>query len=388
MKILLVFLTDARLLGRKLPLLAGGLLVCAAAFFFSLPPELARSGDMPKISIAMVNNDSDDMAQMLAGMVSGLEMVDKLLIVDEQEAEALLDAGDVDVCVTMPAGMIDALIFSGRAEITLKARDPFTGPVSLDVASAYVKTMNRVQQTALSFYDSIQPFYGDRQSLYRAERVFNLSLLQEAISRARNVSVIPAVAPYHLQLLALLLFLTAALAAITAATLSARQFASGYFRRLAARRVRAVHICAAKALLALSMALVFSLALTPLLAGWDIPCSAPRLFLSASFLTLIMLFICMAFAAFRRAESSADAAAARAALGAFTLLLFMLFAGGGFYPVYLMDASFRTFNPAWLAHLLAEWTLGGQAPFLPSLLYFAAPAAAGAFVTGIGWREA
>ncbi|MDR0434003.1 MAG: ABC transporter permease [Gracilibacteraceae bacterium] len=387
MRVLRIFLLDLRLLGGALLLLAGGFILCAAAFFLSLPPELALSGDPPKISIALVNHDSADMAEMLAGMVSGLEMVDKLYVVDEAEAEALLNAGDAAVCVTMPAGMIDALIYRGRAEITLRARDPYIGAISLNVTTEYVKTMNRLQETALAFYDGLRPLYGDRQSLYQAARAFDLSMLQEALLRARNVNVVSAAEPYHLQLAALLLFLIAAFTAAAIAALTARQLAGGYFRRLAARGFRAAHICAAKALLALSAALIFSLAALPLLAAWNIPYSGPRLLLSASVLTLIILFICTVFTVFRPAETAADAAAARAALGAFALLLFALFAGGGFYPIHLMDAGFRALNPAWLAHLLAEWTLGGQAPPPLSLLACAAPALLGASVTWLGWSR-
>jgi hypothetical protein len=387
LKIWRVFLGDMLLLGPKLPVLLGGLVVCAIGFFFSLPPELARSGELPKISIALINHDDEAMAAVLAGMVSDLEMVENLYFVDEQEADALLRAGSADVSITLPAGMIDALIYRGQAEITLKALDPLVGSISLDIAAEYVKTMNRMQQTALAFYDQVNSLYDDRRTLYQAERAFNLSLLQEAISRSRHVSALPAVSPYYLQLLALLLFVAAAFTAVPLSALTARQFSAGYFRRLAVYRIRPAQICAAKILPALCGAVIFSLAALLLLAVWKIPCSKARLLLSACFLTLVIHFICMVFAAVRTAAEP-RAAAARAALGSLVLFLFMLFAGGGFYPIYLPDAGFRVINPAWLAHLLAEWTLGGAALSPLQLLFFTAPAAVCAAVALAGWRQA
>ncbi|MDR1604864.1 MAG: ABC transporter permease [Gracilibacteraceae bacterium] len=387
-KIWRVFRADALLLGPRLPLWLGGLLLCAACFFFSLPAELTRSREMPKISIALVNQDANDMTAVLTGLIADLDMVEKLYVVEAGEADKLLESGAAAVSVVLPAGMIDALVYGGRAEITLKALDPFIGALSLNVAGEYVKTMNRLQQTALAFHDSVRPLYADPQEFYQAERAFDLSLLQEALLRARHVSALPAVSPYHLQLLALLFFALAAGTAIPLSALSARQLAAGYFRRLAIYRVRPAHICAARALTALGCALLFALAALPLPGVWDIPCSGWRLVLSVCFLTVVTHCFCMFFAAFRVDEAPAGTAAARTALGALALLLFMLFAGGGFYPAYLTDAGFQTCNPAWLAHLLAEWTLGGAAPSPLRLLWFAAPAAVCGLLPLAGWRQA
>ncbi|MDR1961369.1 MAG: ABC transporter permease [Gracilibacteraceae bacterium] len=388
MKILLVFLADAWQLRRRLPLLLGGMLLCAAGFLLSLPPELMRNGEFPKISIALVNQDGGEMAELLSGMVSGLEMVKESRIVSEDEAAALLKAGETDVVVVLPPGMIDALIYRGRAEITVRTLDPFIGSVSLNMAGEYVKTMNRVQRAALAFHDAAAPRFSDPRDFYRAERAFDLALLQETLLRARHIETVPAVSPYHLQALSLLLFAAAALAALSSVTQTAHQFAAGYFRRLAVHGIRPWQIYAAKTLLAAALSLVLCLAAMPLLSFWKIPCSFGGLLLSAAFLTVILHGVCLVFTAFRADAMPLRAVSARTAFGSFALLLFILFAGGGFYPVYLMEASFRAFNPAWLAHLLAEWVLGGPALVPLRLLPFAAPPLLGVSAALFARRQA
>jgi hypothetical protein len=102
-------------------------------------------------------------------------------------------------------------------------------------------------------------------------------------------------------------------------------------------------------------------AAVPLKSFAGVDCHLGALAASAALMCFVLFSICMAFAVPARASApTPSAASARALLGCVGVLLFALFAGGGFYPVYLMDASVRLFNPAWLAHILSDWILGGN----------------------------
>ncbi len=168
------------------------------------------------------------------------------------------------------------------------------------------------------------------------------------------------------------------------AALASRHYATGYIRRLALRGVRFRHLLASQLLLSASIALVLGLLLGIALSVVGEGLSLPALLLSSILLSLVLTALYLVFSGSRQQP---QAAVTRTLLGCLALLFFLLFAGGGFYPTELMQSSLRLFNPTWLAHQLAVWSLGGTldvVQLLPFVATFALSAVAG-FVL---WRRA
>ncbi|MDR1559470.1 MAG: ABC transporter permease [Clostridiales bacterium] len=384
MKILSVFAADLRASARTLPLIIAALAFSTAIFLTGLPPGLVTLGEPFSVSIAASSGDERLRAEYLSAALR--DFTEDFYIVDREEGERLLETGQVDVYVEFPANLVDAMVSRGEAEVLVKSNNAVLGGVSYNLAVEAANVINRLQNISLAYYDAAGAFFSGDE-LYRSSSEFDISLALEALTRSQRLNVIRSVPQYDIQAVSLALFLCVSVTAVFFAVSAARQFSRGYMRRLAARRIGFFHVWAAKTLFAVVISVILSLAVSVCGGLLGVSVSFGRLALSAAVMALLIYPVCMVFSG-AAPKSASMSAPARALLGCCAVLLLMLFAGGGFYPVYVMDYSFRACNPAWLAHLLSEWALGGAVPGEAALPAFFMPAAACTAISAVGWRKA
>jgi hypothetical protein len=137
--------------------------------------------------------------------------------------------------------------------------------------------------------------------------------------------------------------------------MASRQFSSGALRRMKLRGIAVWQTYLVKILVSLAFSEALALVSFAVFAGLGWQVSLLKLMAGASVVAVSVQAICLAFAL--------PAGSSRTALGSFAALLFLLFAGGGFYPTYLMSFSIQRINPAFLAHLVSEWALGQDFPW-------------------------
>jgi hypothetical protein len=343
------------------------LFLCAAAFLPLLPRELAESGSFPQVDLAAVYEGDSSVVALFVGLVSSVELVNELQLMSREEAEQCLTAGEIDAFVELPTDVIDALVYRGRAVITIHARDALLGSVLYDIANEALDLMNRLQNIALVYNEVARRYYPNQAEFYEAETAFDLSLLQEAMIRSSYLAKQTTADPYALQLTALLLFLPAAVYAAAAACRVARLITGGYERRAAVRGLQKNHLYAARLILGAGFALAAAALLLVFCAVFHLPVNIGLFLLSALMMTVLLQCLCFFIAALTP-RTAPKAASLRTLLHCTAFFVFLLFVGGGFYPTHLMPLSFKLFNPAWLAHLLAEWILGGTLATLSCLL--------------------
>ena len=370
---------------RRLPLMALTVFFVAAAFVLALPRSIFPSGPQVTISLAIVCGEEDMVAGMLAGVLSDLEIIGEVYEVDGPEAQSLLDQGQADVIIEIPDGVVDALVYRGRAELIVKSNDAFLGSMCLRIGRAAVDTMNRIQDAALAYQDAAELMIDDDMELYKSVMSFDLSLIREALTRGNLVNIVRPVSRYQLQIVTLAVFIVAAVSSMFVAIPADRQFSRGYVRRLKLHGLKFWQIWLAKLLSAVFSSVVLCLPLAMVFKHFGFEVSVWRIEISAALLSLALGLVCMVFV---KMNPDSGRHGAEPLLGGFAVLLFMLLAGGGFYPVYLMDASLRLFNPAWLAHLMCEWALGGAGIPLLSMFSFAALPALCFATSFVKWRRA
>jgi len=385
LKILSLLRVELLTTARRIYIIILAIIFVAAAFLVSLPRSIFPTGSSMTLSMALVCEEGDMIAGLLSGFLTDMEIIGDVYEVEEKEADRLLADGEIELILEIPAGVVDALIYSKSAEVRIKSNDAFVGAMCERMGIAAVNTMNRIQDAALAYSDAAAPFFENSSDFYEAAIAFDLSLISEALSRGHLVKIVRPVLRYQLQVVTLVMFIVASIAAVFFAVTANHRFAGGYIRRLRVHNVRFWHVWTAGALSVVIVSILLCLPFAYVGTLMGFPLSLWKFTISAAAVAFPLYCVCVIFVRIKPGKSKNGS---YALLGCFALLVLMLFAGGGFYPVYMMDMSFRLFNPAWLAHIMCEWLLGGVAVSLAGLAAFLAlPAVSfGAFYAK--WRSA
>ena len=385
MKILKVLKVDSIIFSRKLPLILLAIIICVAAFLAAIPPKLMQSGDIPKVSIAFAYEGEDDEIIGLAkNFLEDIDMILEFHVVTHAKADEMLKNKEVDTVVSFPDDSMDRFIDGEPFEIGVKANDAFIGSLAYGLVNEAIRTLNRVPQIALKFHRMIKPLFTDKEEYYRVDMAFQFALIQETLMRQQYLKTEPTVPTMQLQAMSLILFLVISVVAVFMTTLTANQLAVGGIRRLKIRGISFIDIWLGKTIIVVGISVVLCMLASVLFVIYDINFSVVRLLLSVILLATVLHMICMVFTL---PKYSAKVASTRAMLGCIAMLLMMLFAGGGFYPIHLMDFNIKLFNPAWLSHLLAEWIIAGTQISPLNLLLFIVPAIICGLLSLKTWRD-
>jgi hypothetical protein len=377
--------TDAMIALRRLPILLIAFAACIFSFILALPSEILDSGTLPKVSMAVVySGQNDDVTDLFFNLIGEIDVVDTFYNTDIDNAMDLLDEGKVVAVMELPSNVLDNMMRREQSVIHIHARDPLIGGFVLSLTRQAINAINSMQDVAIDYYETTEAYLPDPDEFREANSAFDISCVNEVFRRLDYINVERTVQELSLQLLSLLLFLGVAVCSVFSAMIAARQFSSGYIRRLRMHGIGFFPMWASKLAVseALSVGLCLLLSLPSEMLGVNYPLFPMAL--SAALMSLVLFPICIAFAV----SGKSLAAPATVMLGCAGALLFALFAGGGFYPVYLMPASIRLFNPAWLAHLLSDRMLGGPAVPLNSIVLSLTLAAACTFYSLKRWRAA
>lgn len=387
MKTLALYLASLKAALRYLALLLCVVILLAVVVFASLPKSLFDSHSIPSVNLALVlegTSEDNSLGRALTSQLNGVDVLGELYVCNEDEAEELLDEAAVDAVVTLPEDMLNALVYGGHAKITVKAYDPLLGAVVFSVVEQAVEALDAIQNYSLVYASAARDHFSSSSERDDAINAFNFKLMNSALSRLSSVDEVYTVSPFYSQVLSLLLFITVSIGSFFIAVITAQQYSSGYLRHLRQRGVGFVPLLISQLLLSVTLALILSLVCGIAMLSVDSSANIGLLMISAVLLSLVLTPLYLLFSGFKQKEG---AAATRTLLGCSALLFFLLFAGGGFYPSFLMESPLRIINPTWMSQLLAEWTLGAAFDGLGVLLFAAvfASAALGCFLE---WKRA
>jgi hypothetical protein len=215
--------------------------------------------------------------------------------------------------------------------------------------------MNSLQSYTLIYQDAALSYFGYNDEAYNAINGFAISLMGDALSRLSSVSASSAVSPFYLQVLTLLLFIVCSMAALFCAITLSRQCMTGFGRRLLVRASSFLPIALAYLLIGVTLGVLLCFISGLVLNIVDQSFNLLAFVASGLMLSLILVPL---FSLLAMSRPLRDGASTKTLLAVMAIIFLLLFAGGGFYPSYLMQLPLRVFNPVWLANLLAAWTLG------------------------------
>jgi hypothetical protein len=373
LKLLALWKAEAKLIIRRLPIVFSGLLVICFSVIVSLPPSLLSGMTARDISVALVCGADPLLTKTISGMAADYDLIKRIYIVDDIEtAEAGLERGKYDVLLDIPDNVAESLMFGEKISVRVKASDPLIGTIAYQLADSTVDTINDVATVVNNEYANISRD-ANHDGFYR----FVNHVLTDAIVRFSYIDDLKTSKPYDTQAVSLVLFIVVAVASVFIAVQSAGQIADGYLKRLRVRGFPIWKLIAVKLANAVIISLVLSAAVPAALYMIKIKCNPVRFFISVGVLSLIVTGICLSVLTIRERRS---VSVTRSMLGCTAVLLMLLFWGGGFYPIYLMSMSVRKMNPAWLSHLLADWSLTGNFPHAGTFALFLLPFAICVFI--------
>ncbi|MCL2699348.1 MAG: hypothetical protein FWE68_03460, partial [Defluviitaleaceae bacterium] len=105
MKFLALLRADSVHILIRFPAAIAVLGICLFAFLVTLPQGLFENG-IAKISVAVVYGGQEEAADIFVNILRDLDPVKRLVRTDAQEAQVLLDEGDVDLVLELPSGII------------------------------------------------------------------------------------------------------------------------------------------------------------------------------------------------------------------------------------------------------------------------------------------
>ncbi|MDR3072032.1 MAG: ABC transporter permease [Clostridiales Family XIII bacterium] len=369
MKFFSLFQIDLRILLRSFPLILTFPLFFILASFFMLPVGLTDKGTLPKVSLTMVNHDDAELTEILVNLVEELDMIDGFTETDLESAQKLLANGETDVVIEFPPKMLQNLIRGNEITVNVFAKDQTIGAIAKTVTERLADTMNHVQASSTAYYHLSKELFSTDKEREEAATAFDMSIVNESISRKHNIRVVRAASQYEIQLTALIVFLAAAIAAVFTAMRTAKEFSGGLIRRFRMHKIPFVLFWSEKMLLTVCVAIPLCLILAGIAAFFGFHIHLLRLAASSGFISLLLFSVFLPFSVSGKDNNRPI----RSMFGAGAICILLLFLGGGFYPTYLMEFSIRDINPAWLSHLLAEWTLSdaqvGQIGIAPLSLF-------------------
>lgn len=365
---------ETKLIVPKLPII----LLCVLAILFSLvvslPPSLLVGKTTGDITVMLVCRANPTLTKMIVGMMGDYDFIKRVSVeVDEETADAKLKAGEADILLIIPQNVESALFYGNPLTVKVKAADAFFGTMAYQFAASTVDISNMVASITGYVYDKNQE--AGTSSHEGEEQLYGFvnQVLLDAIMRYSSIDYADAPHPYETQVVALFQFLVAAISSVFIAVVSAGQVSDGYLRRLTVRGFPVWRVIAVKLTTAAILSLVLSLFALTGFYLLHIEYSLFKYFFAVVMLSVIVTSICLSVLIY---STSRAASHSKTMLSCTAALFLLLFFGGGFYPTYLMQFSFRSLNPAWLSHLLADRSLSGSFPspgaFAPFLLPFAA----------------
>jgi hypothetical protein len=327
------------------------------AFYTSLPHSIFESGSVPKVKLALVNPDHSNYGKILYDMLNSLPEISELTWCEKDEAEELLEQGTVSVIAEMPEGIVDALVYNEPAAIKIISNDSLLGASTYSVTVASANTMNLMQTAVYEYYKAARPLIKSDMLFNISYNKFCLDLISDAVSRDRFINTEDrGINPYTAQLICLMLFMISGCCALCAGIYTTDQKLSAQIRRIKIRSSGFTYFFLGRLTSSMLAGLLFLCFFALIIRNMETGLNLFRLVEAGLLLMLILTPVFLMIAMLSKSSG-------HTALIGLSLHLLLLFAGGGFYPPYLMNINLLRFNPALLTlQMTANWAAGGAFP--------------------------
>ena len=350
-------------------------------FYTALPHSIFESGSMPMVSMALVNPDNSNYGKILYDMLNNLPEISDLNWCEKDEAERLLAAGGVSVIIEIPNGVVDALVYNKPTTIKITSHDRLSGASVYSAASAAADTMNLMQTAVYQYYDAAKPLISNDVLFSLSYNKFCLDLISDALSQNRLIETEEGhLDAYSALLISLLVFLIAGCCALCAGIYTTDQKQGAQIARIKLRGLSFGHFFIGR-MFSCTLACILFLSIIALaIRNMASELHFFRLIVTGVLLmlTLIPVFMVIAFPSKRPGHT---------AMIGLSLLLLLLFTGGGFYPAYLLNIDITRFNPALFnTQMLTNWATGGTFPW-PTALASMCPALICVLLSVYMWRR-
>jgi hypothetical protein len=342
--------------GLAIVLLAPALI--AISVYMSLPEELFTRGTIEPFSIAANDNGGDMVTHLIVSTLSDFDIIDEVRIVTREKGLSLLEQGNVAVFVDIPIDLEMSLIHNNPATISVYGGRDFPLQSTVMRAAAVTATdgVSAVQSAIYVFNELAFTSFEEPAEFFDTRARLAMDLMWLSLGRTRAVDVTePASTGYLAHLIAIIIFISAGVAAVYVSINTAEQHRS---RSTASMRMAglgftafATNKCAQTIMFSIiAIAPTMLLATIAGLGGF----SPLRLALGTIALAILFSLPCLLFSLTFRNP-------AQTALCGFGFLFCTLFIGGAF-PAHLTGdifAAIAQFSPSATASNFTAWASGG-----------------------------
>ena len=336
------------------------------AIFWSMPADLLTHDSPSPVSMAVVSDNGRLVNIMIFNAIRPISLLGNIERVQNLEiAHDMLNEGEVSTVIKIPTGIVDALIYNIPVEIEIWSDidEPATNAVLLDFADNVASAITSAQSAIYVYYDVAEPYFDDRGDFHEAYNALASAILREVLQRGRSIMIEQHVYDFVIQVISTIIFMTGTIAAALISINSAGQLSNGSYARmrlngLGFRAYRFSKLC--ETILA-----SVCLSIPVMLVG--------RIFFHDSFIefNMIKLLLCVLFVSITFFGISSVIAALCGnphwtAMGTFTAMLILMFAGGAFYPLHLIGGIIQTigaYTPAYQNMQAIMWASGGAFPY-------------------------
>ncbi len=321
-----------------------------------------KEGSIKPFPVAVVSDGDKQVAAMLGSGLRSVSLISEVMNVGSEKGMRMLDNGEVAVVVKVPDGLVNAMIDNIPVSVEVWGGEefPVESSIILGLARGISESLTAAQATVYTYYDTARPYFESNEEFYGSYEKFARDILADVLQRGRYIDSAESIYGYTAQLISVIVFITASFAAAFVSMYYSEQLSDGTISRIRLSGTGKVVITLSK----LADLLIYNaLLILPLFAALKIfgvftGISALKLFLCSCVSSLVFFAVSQSTAVLFGSQKLTI-------LVSFACMIFLLFIGGGIYPLYLMGdlfASFGGLTPHGVNLSMTVFALGGLFP--------------------------
>ena len=341
------------------------------AVFWSMPADILAHDSPPPVPIAVVSNNGRLINSMIFTALRPISLIGNIERVQNIEvAHDMLNEGEVYTVVKIPEGIVEALIFNTPVEIEIWSdiTEPATNALLLDFADNVASAITTAQSTIYVFHDVAAPYFEDRDDFREAYNAFSAEILREVLQRSASITIEQHLYDFVIQIISTIIFMTGVVAAGLSSINSAGQLSNGSYARMRLNGLGFRTYWFSKLLETIFVSVCLSIPV--MLVG--------RVFIHDNIirfdmikLLLSVITVSIVFFGISSVIATLCGNPHWTAMGTFSAMLILMFAGGVFYPLHLFGGIIQTigtYTPAYQNIRATIWASGGGFPYVWLLL--------------------
>jgi len=341
--------------------------LASLAIFWSMPADLLTHDSPSPVSMAVVSDNGRLINVMIFNALRPITLIGNIERVQDIEiALDMLNEGEVSTVIKIPTGIVDALIYNTPVEIEIwsNIEEPATNVVLLDFADNVASAITSAQSAIYVYFDVAAPYFDDRGDFNEAYNALASAIFREVLQRGRSITIEQHLYDFAVQIISVIIFMTGAVAAALISINSAVQLSNGSYVRmklngLGFRTYRFSKLCETilvSVCLSIPIMLVGNAFIQDSLIRFDMI----RLLICVIIVSIVFFGISTVIAALCGNPHWT-------AMGTFSAMLILMFAGGAFYPLHLFGGIIQTigvYTPAYKNMEAIMWASGGAFPYV------------------------